>query len=139
MSFFACNDTLLDLLGSRRHQPCVGPAATIAQCPYTGPSEAVRPSLTLPFVELLGMAFLDVVRQYLGFAPVYVPQCAEPGEIGILTVPGFLQGLTSLQLEKEEYVYYRHHAYIRVLITGRSMVADGRIKFAPRYFSHILC
>lgn len=67
--------------------------AAIGQCPYSGTSPT---KLNLATVKVIGLAVLDMIKQALGLAPVYIPAAAQPGQVGALTAPGSVEGLLSI-------------------------------------------
>ncbi|KAJ7692124.1 alpha/beta-hydrolase [Mycena rosella] len=68
--------------------------AAIAQCPYTG----VNPPLPLDmtYLKIVGSAVLDIIKQTLGFTPVYIPVISEPGTVGALTTPRIKPGMLAI-------------------------------------------
>ncbi|KAF8512482.1 alpha/beta-hydrolase [Gautieria morchelliformis] len=75
--------------------------AAMCQCPYTGTARSnhgLRGSFAAfgNLVKLVSFAVADVVRQSVGMSPLYCKAASDPGGGGILTVPGALQGYTSL-------------------------------------------
>ncbi|KAJ7732165.1 alpha/beta-hydrolase [Mycena metata] len=69
----------------------VNAVAALAQCPYTGTSPP------LPFglvsLKIAASVVLDIIKQTLGFAPVYIPVVSEPGTVGALTTEGTRAGM----------------------------------------------
>ncbi|KAI5122274.1 hypothetical protein M0805_002355 [Coniferiporia weirii] len=69
----------------------------IAQCAYVGASTKK------PFGEALKLVvygIVDLARQAFGRSPLYIPACALPGAIGIMTAPGVPEGMARITGDK---------------------------------------
>ena len=54
----------------------------------------------MTFLRTLLRGVQDVLWQTLGLHPVYMPAVARPGEVGLLTAPGSVEGMSSLVKEE---------------------------------------
>ncbi|KAF8583036.1 alpha/beta-hydrolase [Ramaria rubella] len=71
--------------------------AAMSECPHAGGAiETIGFIAILDLLCLLPYAFFDAFKQFLGFAPVYVPAASEPWQGGIVSYPGSLEGFLSL-------------------------------------------
>ncbi|TFY65624.1 hypothetical protein EVG20_g5462 [Dentipellis fragilis] len=80
-------------------EPRVNPCATIAQCPYLGATEAARPHINMVFAQLLLFAIIDVVRQFFGWSPLYVPAAGPPGTPAIMMGEKYVEQIKELEVE----------------------------------------
>jgi fermentation-respiration switch protein FrsA (DUF1100 family) len=74
-------------------EPRLRLAAAIAQCPYAGGPPLVW---SAGLLATIAWGLLDTLLQALGRGPVYVPTAARPGEVGLLTVPGWAEDMWAL-------------------------------------------
>ncbi|KAJ7315372.1 Alpha/Beta hydrolase protein [Mycena albidolilacea] len=72
----------------------VNAVAALAQCPYTGLSPPIP--LDFTYLKIAGSAVLDMVKQALGLAPVYIPVVSEPRTVGALTTEGTKPGMLAI-------------------------------------------
>ncbi|KAJ7471003.1 alpha/beta-hydrolase [Mycena latifolia] len=79
----------------------VNAVAAMAQCPYTGVSSSFPMDTT--YLKIAGSAVLDIVKQTLGLAPVYIPVVSEPGTVGALTTEGTKSGMMAICSTDNEY------------------------------------
>lgn len=80
----------------------------IAQCPWTG--VGFTPLFSLSFLETVGYAAIDVLKQVVGLSLVYIPVVADPVDVGILASPGAASRMTSIVKNKRQ-----HSKYINIL------------------------
>ncbi|TDL25845.1 alpha/beta-hydrolase [Rickenella mellea] len=75
-------------------------AAAMGQCAFVGAS-----LIKLNFATIKGVVYgiADLVKQAIGLAPVYIPAAAQPGEVGGLTAPGTVEGLSVLCKDPKDY------------------------------------
>ncbi|KAK7690968.1 hypothetical protein QCA50_006071 [Cerrena zonata] len=73
----------------------------ISQCPYLG--SLVKHPFNIGALKTYGYAILDLLKQALGLSPVYIPVTAEPGQVGILTSPGTVSGMSHLAASEDIY------------------------------------
>ncbi|TFK50173.1 alpha/beta-hydrolase [Heliocybe sulcata] len=76
-------------------------SVAIAQCPYTG--ESLSAGISMGLVKTVALAVYDLIRQAFGASPVYIPAAAPPGEMGIMTTPGSVEGLFAITKTPSEY------------------------------------
>jgi dienelactone hydrolase len=70
--------------------------AIVAQCPFSD-GLSTLPALGLTTVMRVTVAGLrDTARQLRGAEPYYIPAAAAPGELGVMTTPDSLSGMTAL-------------------------------------------
>jgi hypothetical protein len=83
-------------------------AGAIAQCPYAGGPPLVWGTGLLLTIMY---AVLDVVAQAFGRGPIYVPTCAEPGDVGVMTVPRWARDMWALaEINSERGGHYMRTA-----------------------------
>jgi hypothetical protein len=73
-------------------------AGAIAQCPYAGGPPLVWGTGLLITIMY---ALLDVLAQAFGRGPIYVTTCAEPGDVGVMTVPRWARDMWALAEDKQ--------------------------------------
>ncbi|KAI0749386.1 alpha/beta-hydrolase [Daedaleopsis nitida] len=69
-------------------------SAAISQCPYLGNSPP--PGISWGFIKTILRGIQDVLRQAVGLGPKYMPAIAHPGEVGLMTAPGTVEGLLGI-------------------------------------------
>ncbi|KAJ7503331.1 alpha/beta-hydrolase [Mycena galericulata] len=79
----------------------VNAVAAMAQCPYTGTAPPLPFDTT--FIKMAGSALLDLIKQALGLAPVYIPVVSDPGTVGALTTEGAVSGMLSICTQDTQY------------------------------------
>ncbi|KAH9945399.1 alpha/beta-hydrolase [Epithele typhae] len=77
--------------------------AVIAQCPFLGLGSGSS-RLTKALLKTVLAGIHDILRQTFGMTPRYMPAVAQPGQVGLLTAPGSVEGM-NLILPAEEGVY----------------------------------
>ncbi|EPQ53937.1 alpha/beta-hydrolase [Gloeophyllum trabeum ATCC 11539] len=75
--------------------------AAIAQCPFTGKSLPMPFSTTV--IKTVGLAIWDVVNQAFDGRPVYIPAVAIPGNVGVMTAPGSVEGMLAIVPTPSDY------------------------------------
>ncbi|KAK7055886.1 hydrolase-4 domain-containing protein [Favolaschia claudopus] len=98
------------------HEPTINAVAAMAQCPFTG----TVPSLPFNFTscKIVSSMLLDVIKQALGLAPVYIPIVAEPNQVGALTSEGTQSGM--LAICKPDSSEYRNEIAASALLQAAS-------------------
>ncbi|TDL25846.1 alpha/beta-hydrolase, partial [Rickenella mellea] len=74
--------------------------AAMGQCAFVGVSPL---KIDFATFKLLAYGVLDLIKQAVGLAPVYIPAAAQPGEVGGLTAPGSLEGLLVVCKDPKDY------------------------------------
>lgn len=70
----------------------------VSQCPYLGNSP--QPPITWGFIKTILAGVQDVLRQAFGLKPKYMPATARPGEVGLMTAPGSVEGMSNIVREE---------------------------------------
>ncbi|KAJ7082944.1 alpha/beta-hydrolase [Mycena belliarum] len=79
----------------------VNAAAAVAQCPYTGTTPSLP--MSTASMEIVASAILDIIKQALGLAPLYIPVVSDPGTVGALTTAGTKAGMQAIFSKETEY------------------------------------
>ncbi|KAL7279139.1 hypothetical protein ACG7TL_006979 [Trametes sanguinea] len=79
----------------------LNPTAVISQCPYLGTGPSTEISWT--FIKTILRGIQDVLRQAVGLHPTYIPAVAYPGQVGMLTKPGCVQGVQRIVADQRDF------------------------------------
>ena len=74
--------------------PCV--AAALVQCPFTDGIASVLAMNVLSCVKVTILGLWDLLRSFLGMAPVMVPTVGAPGSAALMTAPDAMKGYLAL-------------------------------------------